>query len=182
MTTQTWTGTARMPYGWLLSGGMLVVAVAGTWAIAATGGDNAEPAPTWAIVLFAVAMAFAVATGFAFTRLTVSIDASAFRVRFGPFGWPVKRIGWDDVTAVGAIEVHPTQWGGWGYRWLPGRGTSAVMRKGPGIKLDLTSGKVFVVTVDDAAAGAVVAQQYVGSSPRSGSTPKSSTPRRRGTR
>ena len=59
---------------------------------------------------------------------------------------PLRRI----ATAQ-AIDIHPTDWGGWGYRGsltLMKR-AAVVLRAGPGIRLDLHDGEVFVVTIDD---------------------------------
>ncbi len=49
------------------------------------------------------------------------------------------------------IDVRPMQWGGWGYRGSLKlmRKAAVVHRAGPGIRLDLTDGRVFVVTLDN---------------------------------
>ena len=88
-----------------------------------------------------------------FTRLTVEVDDDEVRIVYG-YGWPIQHIRWDRVAAVQTIQVRPTEWGGWGYRWVPWKkGTAAVMRAGSGFRFDFPNGKVFVVTVDDADAG-----------------------------
>ena len=88
-----------------------------------------------------------------FTRLTVEVDDNEVRIVYG-YGWPTQHIGWDRVASVQTIQVRPTEWGGWGYRWVPWKkGTAAVMRAGSGFRFDFSNGKVFVVTVDDADAG-----------------------------
>jgi hypothetical protein len=46
--------------------------------------------------------------------------------------------------------VSPRGWGGWGYRWRPEKGTAVVVRRGPGLVVDLGNGRHFTVTVDDA--------------------------------
>ena len=56
---------------------------------------------------------------------------------------------------MSAIQVEPTEWGGWGYRWIPwAKASAAVVRRGPGIALVLRDGRRFAVTVEDAVAGA----------------------------
>jgi hypothetical protein len=54
------------------------------------------------------------------------------------------------VGAEFAPKVTPRQWGGWGYRWRPERGTAVVVRRGEGLVVRLGDGRVFTVTVDDA--------------------------------
>jgi hypothetical protein len=58
-------------------------------------------------------------------------------------------------------RVDPMTWGGWGYRWVPTRhATAAVVRRVPGLRLDRTDGRVFVVTVDDADRAAGLVNDY----------------------
>ena len=84
------------------------------------------------------------------SRLAVEIDSTELRVRFGP-GWPVRRIPWSRVISVEYLNVHPLQWGGWGYRVLPLRRAQAVvLRAGDGLRLELSNGGTFVLTVDHA--------------------------------
>ncbi|WP_052230174.1 DUF1648 domain-containing protein [Streptomyces sp. CT34] len=52
------------------------------------------------------------------------------------------------------------EFGGWGYRLRPG-GSGLLLRSGDGIVLRLTSGREFVVTVDDAATAAAVLNTYL---------------------
>jgi Protein of unknown function (DUF1648) len=109
----------------------------------------------WWLVLLAVVVLLAV---IGTASVSVRIDAEAVRVGFGPLRWPAKVVRLSDVTAAEAIDVKPVAWGGWGYRWVPSKhATAAVVRRGPGLRLDRTDGRVFVVTVDDAdrAAGLV---------------------------
>lgn len=49
-------------------------------------------------------------------------------------------------------HVTPRQWGGWGYRWRPEKGTAVVVRRGEGIVLRLWDGHTFTITVDNAEA------------------------------
>lgn len=87
------------------------------------------------------------------SRVAVEVDDDELRVRFGP-GWPVRHIRWERVKSVEAIDVRPTQWGGWGYKVQPLRHAQAVvMRGGPGLKLTLDNETLFVITVDDAKRG-----------------------------
>lgn len=64
-----------------------------------------------------------------------------------------RRYPLDRVTSSNVIDLEPNQWGGWGYRMLPGR-SAMVLRRGPAIELELANGRRFAVTVDDANTGA----------------------------
>ena len=115
--------------------------------------DPTEQLHGWSWLALVVPMGLALVAAVLFTRLTVEVGDDEVRVVYG-YGWPVQRIAWDRVASVQTINVRPTEWGGWGYRWVPWRkGTAAVMRAGSGFRFDFANGKVFVVTVDDADAG-----------------------------
>ncbi|MFC4852783.1 hypothetical protein [Actinophytocola glycyrrhizae] len=80
---------------------------------------------------------------------TVTADEHGVRVRFTPFGWPRLRVGMDEIESAVAEDVTPAQFGGWGYRVVPGA-SGLVLRQGPALVITRTSGRKFVVTVDDA--------------------------------
>jgi hypothetical protein len=93
----------------------------------------------------------------AFTHVRVSVDREGLEVRCGHMGVPRRRIPMDQVSGVHlAPSVSPRHWGGWGYRWHPEKGDAVVVRSGPALVVDLWSGRMFTVTVDDAE-GAVLA-------------------------
>jgi hypothetical protein len=94
----------------------------------------------------------------AFASVSVSVTGDGVRVRSGRLGWPAVRLSLDQVTSASAIDVKPLTLGGWGYRgsvrvfgWA-----SWIVRGGEGLQLDLTRGKRFVVTVDQADEAAAV--------------------------
>src|SRR5690554_3002074 len=86
----------------------------------------------------------------------VTADRRGLTVRSG-FGWPRVSIPLQEVDDVHVVTVEPTaDFGGWGWRQdLAGR-SGIIMRKGPAIQVTRSSGKKFVVTVDDAGTGAAV--------------------------
>ena len=101
----------------------------------------------WIAIVMLVA-AIAITT---FSRIRVTADRSGLLVRYGFLGWPHTSVPVRRIATAEAIDVHPTDWGGWGYRGsltLMKR-AAVVLRAGPGIRLDLNDGKVFVVTIDD---------------------------------
>jgi hypothetical protein len=108
----------------------------------------------------------------AFGWIRVSVDARGLRIRYGLLPRPVTSIPLGDIRRAERIDLAPLQWGGWGYRGSRkafGR-AAVVLRSGDAIKLQLTDGSEFAVTVDDAATGAalladLLAQQGVSGLP-----------------
>jgi len=86
-----------------------------------------------------------------FGRIRVTADRSGLRVGYGLFGWPRTSVPLSRIAAARAIDIHPPDWGGWGYRGSLAimRRAAVVLRAGPGIRLDLRDGRVFAVTIDD---------------------------------
>nr|MDE0501427.1 DUF1648 domain-containing protein [bacterium] len=86
-----------------------------------------------------------------FGRIRVTADQTGLAVRYGFFGWPRRSIPIRRIAVARAVDIRPTEWGGWGYRGSLAimRRAAVVLRAGPGIRLDLRDGKVFAVTIDD---------------------------------
>ena len=83
--------------------------------------------------------------------VTVEVTADVLRCRFaGPGGWPTVSIPVAEIERAEAIDVQPLRYGGWGYRGSLRlfRRAAVNLRSGPGLRLALTGGRVFVVTVD----------------------------------
>lgn len=102
--------------------------------------------PWFALVLLAPALITTT-----FSRIRVTADRSGLTVRYGFLGWPGTFVPLSRIATAQAIDVRPSEWGGWGYRGnltLMNR-AAVVLRAGPGLRLDLHDGKVFVVTIDD---------------------------------
>ena len=83
--------------------------------------------------------------------LQVRADHAGLHVKYGLLPWPRSHIATSDIASASVIDVRPMEWGGWGYRGSLKlmKQAAVVHRAGPGIRLDLHGGKVFVVTVDD---------------------------------
>jgi hypothetical protein len=79
-------------------------------------------------------------------RLTV--DDRGLHVGFGPWGWPRLTVPLAEIEYAEPTEVRPLEWGGWGYRMMPG-GRAVVLRKGPGVRLALSENRRFVVSTRD---------------------------------
>lgn len=148
-----WTGRATNRVQWLL-------ATAGAACLAL--GIKLAVDANWTSVLPALVMSVVgcIAAGLlmlygtlAFVHVAVKVDQDCLEVRCGHIGVPRRRILLTQVVdAVFAPRVTPRQWGGWGYRWRPGKGTAVVVRRGEGMVLVLGDGHRFTVTVDNAEA------------------------------
>lgn len=150
---RVWTGRATNRLQWLLAplgAGCLALGI-----VLATGTAwQHGSVPLAMSVVGCVAAGLLMLYGtLAFVHVHVRIDAEALEVRCGHVGVPRRRIPLADVRAAEfARRVTPRQWGGWGYRWRPGKGTAVVVRRGEGVVLRLGNGHSFTVTVDDAEA------------------------------
>lgn len=91
-------------------------------------------------------------------HLQVTVDWRGLRIVSTVGHIPLKRIPLEDIADLDARELRPSEWGGWGYRVMPGR-SAVIMRAGPGLVISTVQGKVFAVTVPDpeAAAGLLIA-------------------------
>lgn len=115
------------------------------------GGAPAEAAVILAVVT--VVVAALVATTLAFH---VRVDQTGLTVN-SVVGIPRVHVPLAEVARVEAVDVNPMgEFGGWGVRWAPGSGFGVVLRPGPGIRVHRIGGRVFTVTVEDAATGAAL--------------------------
>jgi len=131
-----WTATLSAKWPLLLGPVAVLLAIGLTQLV--------EPWFTLALVIPAIATT-------TFSRIRVTADRSGLQVRYGFLGWPGTSVPLQRIATARAIDVRPSEWGGWGYRGnltLMNR-AAVVLRAGPGIRLDLHDGKVFVVTIDD---------------------------------
>lgn len=85
----------------------------------------------------------------ALSSARVVVDRRGLVVELGPFGRPRIRIPASDVVSATATDISPLQFGGWGYRIVPG-GQGVVLRAGRALVVTRRSGRRFTVTVDDA--------------------------------
>lgn len=101
--------------------------------------------------------------GVVMSSLTTTVDRHGLTVAWGPLHWPVVRIGLAEIRSARADRINPGSWGGWGYRGSLKlfRKAAAVLRLGEGIAVDLTGGRTFAVTVDDAETGSALLNDLV---------------------
>lgn len=82
-------------------------------------------------------------------HVQVTVDWRGLRIVSTLGRIQLKRIPLENIVAVEVTEIRPSEWGGWGYRVMPGR-SAVVMGAGPGLIVTTTAEKQFAVTVDDA--------------------------------
>jgi hypothetical protein len=84
----------------------------------------------------------------AMTHVGVVVNAYGVRIHHGllppaVINLPVRRI-----RSITTTHVGPTLWHRWGWTWVPGRSRAVVVRSGPALAIELTTGKRVVVSVD----------------------------------
>ncbi|MET7764665.1 hypothetical protein ABZS71_22580 [Streptomyces sp. NPDC005393] len=150
-----WTGRAHNRVQWLLAAaGAACLALGVDLAVESPWGSGLAPLLMSVIGCVAAGLLMLFGT-LAFVHVAVRVDEEVLEIRCGHMGLPRRRIPLSDVVdADVAHKVTPCQWGGWGYRWRPEKGTAVVVRRGEGLVVRLGDGRVFTVTVDDAEAAA----------------------------
>lgn len=107
----------------------------------------------WVTAAVSLLLVVVVATGLSFR---VRASSAGLRVRSAT-GWPRLSIAAEEIASARAIQVDPfAEFGGWGYRIGTDGRRGIVLRKGDALEVTRTNGRVFVVTVDDAATAASV--------------------------
>jgi len=143
-----------------LSGGAVaVILLAVGFAIAATVfATVVSDGLTWPLLIVPVLLVLLCTAGIAWR---VRVEPGGITVRSQPFGWPRTRIPASDVASVDISHVEPlAEFGGWGWRWAPGRNFGVISRGGEAIEVTRRDGRRFTVTVDDAATGAALLAAY----------------------
>ena len=108
-------------------------------------------APIGAIVVSAIAFVAIGALVFGFSRLTVSVDTAgggAVSAQFA-WGWPRRTIDLAEIVAIRQVRNHWIY--GWGIRKVP-KGWMYNVGGFDAIELERTTGKVFRIGTDEAAA------------------------------
>lgn len=96
----------------------------------------------WAVAITIVAGIIAIPL---IAYLRVRIDENAVTWAFG-FGLPKGSIALKEIESVEVIDINPMEFGGWGYR-ITGNTTGLIVRGGPGIRLNRTTGRSVVISL-----------------------------------
>jgi hypothetical protein len=137
--TGAWYTVVKVPVFLWLAGILALFAVAIAAVSVVVGGAGAAGAVTVGLVAVLC---------LAFARLRVSVDRRGLRVVSGLLRVPIRQLRLDQIVSARAENLHPMEWGGWGYRVLPGR-SAIVVAGGPAIVVERTNGTLFAVTVPD---------------------------------
>ncbi len=128
-----------------------------------------------ALVLLAVAAASATAVVFGFvvawpglavcgptglaclatSSVRAQVTESGLLLALGPWGWPIRRIPLERIVRGWSEVCRPTEVGGWGIRWIPGRWT-IMLRGGECLVVVYPSGRELGISVDDSERGAAL--------------------------
>ncbi|MEU7551840.1 hypothetical protein AB0B01_05640 [Streptomyces sp. NPDC044571] len=157
-----WTGRASNRAQWLLAAAGAACLALGI-ELAVHGSWTAGIAPLLMSVIGCLAAGLLILYGtLAFVHVAVTVDSENVVVRCGHVGLPRRTIRLADVASARFVpRITPQQWGGWGYRWRPEKGTAVIVRRGEGLELRLGDGKAFTVTVDDAENAVRVIQTHL---------------------
>ncbi|MFE0101105.1 hypothetical protein [Streptomyces sp. NPDC059009] len=150
---EIWTGRATNRAQWLLAvAGAACMALGIELAVDSVWTSGIAPLVMSVVGCIAAGLLMLYGT-LAFVHVAVKVDKDCLEVRCGHMGLPRRRIPLSHVVGADfAPRVTPRQWGGWGYRWRPEKGTAVVVRRGEGVVLSLGDGRKFTVTVDNAEA------------------------------
>ncbi|MCC2319376.1 DUF1648 domain-containing protein [Cellulomonas chengniuliangii] len=125
----------------------VAAAVVAVSAITARVADTPAAAAPLAVVLVVL---------LAHAQFTVTVDSRGLRVR-SLLGFPRLTVPADEVLHAEEVSVSPLrEFGGWGYRVGSSGRVGIVVRQGAALQVTRTGGRVYVVTVDDAATGAAL--------------------------
>jgi hypothetical protein len=145
----------------------------GTATIAVAGRIIFAAAVTVVLVLIVILLvtgaggpsAVVIASGAVVLVLVLFVSTLTFRVRASASGlsvrsltgWPRVEIPTQDIRSVRSMHLDPfAEFGGWGLRHAVDGRYGVVLRAGDALEVTRSNGRVFVVTVDDAATAASV--------------------------
>jgi hypothetical protein len=139
--TGAWITTVTVPLFAIVS--VALFAAAATLLILTTREDAPGADVVGAVVLLLLSV---LVLGFA--RLRISVDWRGLKVVTWFLGIALKTIPLTDIESVHTDTLEPMHWGGWGYRFMPGR-SAIILRTGPGLVVTLTSGKQFALSLNE---------------------------------
>lgn len=109
--------------------------------------------PRVAAVMVLPALVLILVLGLLTSSLSMHVSDDRVVIRFGPLGWPARRIPISKIQSAWPEVRHPGQVGGWGIRGLPGSAT-IMLRGGDCLVLGYRNGGQLAISVDDAERGA----------------------------
>ncbi|GAA1870213.1 hypothetical protein GCM10009836_58500 [Pseudonocardia ailaonensis] len=128
----SWSGSCSSVFVTALGGVLVVAGLLLFWA---------TPGPAGAIMGAAGLLVLL------FGSARTTVDRRGLTVGLGVFGWPRIRIPLEEVASASTEDVAALQYGGLGYRIVPG-GVGVIVRPGPALVVTRRSGRRLTVTVD----------------------------------
>ena len=120
---------------------LIAIGIWGSFVASIMGWVNLEPGPA-AILLLVFGIGFPALLQIA--RLTVEVHPDHLFINWHPLR--TLRLYYRDIVEVRSVSFRPIRdWGGWGVRWVPGKGVAYTMSGSRGVEMKLKSGKVVVV-------------------------------------
>lgn len=139
--TGAWSRTITMPL--FLYATLLVVVIAAATEVAIlVSGDPGAGIPA-RVILVAGAVVLA-----SFIRVRITVDWRGLRIVSLLLRLPLRRIRLDSIRRADVADLKASEWGGWGYRIMPGR-SALILRSGPGLVVTTTDDRQFALTLAD---------------------------------
>jgi hypothetical protein len=135
-----WFTTLRVPMFVVLAGIAVLLAVAVSVILVPVQAVGATAAVVTLLLVAALCLVF--------SRIRVSVDRRGLRVVSSLFRFPIAHVALDRIVSARPTELRPAEWGGWGYRIMPGR-TAIVVSGHRGILVERDNGTHFAVTVPE---------------------------------
>lgn len=137
-----------------LLGGLMVLGCAVGVVLVTSSGGPAES--VWALAVGALAGLSILMLA----RVRLSVDRRGVRLVSALLGVPLMRMPLAKVAAVSVEMIDPISWGGWGFRFAPGR-RAYVTGRGEGIVVTSSAGNFSAVTIPNAEGAAAVLQGLI---------------------
>jgi hypothetical protein len=120
---------------------LIAIGIWGSFVTSIMGWVDLEPGPA-AILLLVFGIGLPAFLHMA--RLTVELHPDHVLVIWHPLR--TVRLYYRDMAEVRSVTFRPIRdWGGWGVRWVPGKGMAYTMSLSGGVEIKLKSGKLVVV-------------------------------------
>jgi len=144
-----WFGTAAMGRPGIISLVVSVLILCATTVWVFMIGDGSW----WILAIVTLLLVALIAVTLVFR---VRVNAAGLRVR-SIIGWPRWNVAASEITDIQVVQVDPmAEFGGWGLRIAVDGRMGIVLRTGEALQVTRSSGRVFVVTIDDARTAASV--------------------------
>lgn len=107
-----------------------------------------NPAPNWVIWLMCLLFGLGLPVFLKLITLTTRVTETHVTSRWWPL--PGRTIRRSEITGVEAVELKPfRQWGGYGIRWRPRKGTAYLCKGGKAVRLELGGQPPFYIGTQD---------------------------------